>query len=88
MATAGSGTAGNGSLRVIDGVTYIADPTPGRHTAGTASWNETFGAGFSLALTADFILASTSARFCMSFMRVGLVPDCGPRDIGHHRHDL
>ena len=24
------------------GVTYIADPTPGRHTAGSASWNETF----------------------------------------------
>src|SRR4029078_3978667 len=30
------------------GVTYIADPTPGRHTAGSASWNETFGAGVSL----------------------------------------
>jgi len=30
------------------GVTYIADPTPGRHTAGSASWNETFGAKFSL----------------------------------------
>ncbi len=30
------------------GVTYIADPTPGRHTAGSASWNETFGVGFSL----------------------------------------
>jgi len=30
------------------GVTYISDPTPGRHTAGSASWNETFGAGFSL----------------------------------------
>jgi aldehyde:ferredoxin oxidoreductase len=28
------------------GVTYIADPTPGRHTAGTASWNETFNARF------------------------------------------
>jgi aldehyde:ferredoxin oxidoreductase len=28
------------------GVTYIADPTPGRHTAGTASWNETFNAKF------------------------------------------
>src|SRR6185295_16301498 len=27
------------------GVTYIADPPPGRHTAGSASWNETFGAG-------------------------------------------
>lgn len=30
------------------GVTYLADPTPGRHTAGSASWNETFGVGFSL----------------------------------------
>jgi aldehyde:ferredoxin oxidoreductase len=30
------------------GVTYIADPTPGRHTAGSASWNETFGAKFPL----------------------------------------
>ncbi len=27
------------------GVTYIADPTPGRHTAGSASWNETFARG-------------------------------------------
>jgi aldehyde:ferredoxin oxidoreductase len=30
------------------GVTYIADPTPGRHTAGSASWKETFDCGFSL----------------------------------------
>ena len=30
------------------GVTYISDPTPGRHTAGSASWNETFGVKFSL----------------------------------------
>lgn len=30
------------------GVTYISDPTPARHTAGSASWNETFGVGFSL----------------------------------------
>jgi aldehyde:ferredoxin oxidoreductase len=29
-------------------VTYIADPTPARHTAGSASWNETFAAGFTL----------------------------------------
>ncbi|HEY1555139.1 MAG TPA: aldehyde ferredoxin oxidoreductase family protein [Kofleriaceae bacterium] len=35
------------------GVTYIADPTPGRHTAGSASWNETFGVGFSLPKAAD-----------------------------------
>ncbi len=30
------------------GVTYTADPTPGRHTAGGASWNETFGQAFAL----------------------------------------
>lgn len=30
------------------GVNYIADPTPARHTTGSASWNECFGAGFSL----------------------------------------
>jgi len=35
------------------GVTYIADPTPARHTAGGASWNETFGVGFSLPNAAD-----------------------------------
>ena len=35
------------------GVTYIADPTPGRHTAGSASWNETFGVGLSLPKAAD-----------------------------------
>ena len=45
------------------------------------------GAGFSIALAADFILASTRAVFCMSFARVGLVPDLGafyflPRAIG------
>ncbi len=49
-----------------------------------------FGAGFSLALAADFVLASTRARFCMSFMRLGLVPDCGafytlPRAVGAQR---
>lgn len=49
-----------------------------------------FGAGFSLALAADFILASTRARFCMSFMKLGLVPDCGafytlPRAVGAQR---
>lgn len=46
-----------------------------------------FGAGFSLALAADFILASPDARFCASFGRVGLVPDFGchytlPRRVG------
>jgi len=46
-----------------------------------------YGAGFNLALAADFILATPEARFCQSFARVGLVPDFGgfyilPRIVG------
>jgi 2-(1,2-epoxy-1,2-dihydrophenyl)acetyl-CoA isomerase len=49
-----------------------------------------FGAGFSLALAADFVVATPRARFCLSFMRVGLVPDFGafhtlPRIVGVQR---
>ena len=49
-----------------------------------------YGAGFSLALMADFVLASPQARFCMSFMKVGLVPDFAamhslPRVVGVQR---
>ncbi|NML35011.1 enoyl-CoA hydratase/isomerase family protein [Paraburkholderia antibiotica] len=49
-----------------------------------------YGAGFSLALTADFVLATPRARFCMPFMKIGLVPDCGafytlPRIVGMAR---
>ena len=35
------------------GVTYTTDPTPGRHTAGSASWNETFGQKFPLPEAVD-----------------------------------
>jgi 2-(1,2-epoxy-1,2-dihydrophenyl)acetyl-CoA isomerase len=46
-----------------------------------------FGGGFSLALHADLVLASPQARFCMSFPRIGAVPDFGthhllPRVVG------
>lgn len=49
-----------------------------------------FGAGFGLALAADFVIASPRARFCLSFMRLGLVPDFGvlhtlPRIVGVQR---
>jgi 2-(1,2-epoxy-1,2-dihydrophenyl)acetyl-CoA isomerase len=49
-----------------------------------------YGAGFGLALTADFILASPRARFCLPFLRLGLMPDCGilytlPRIVGMQR---
>ena len=35
------------------------------------------GAGFSLALACDIILAQKNAKFGLSFINVGLVPDCG-----------
>lgn len=48
------------------------------------------GAGFALALCADMVLASPQARFCMAYLRLGLVPDLGalyllPRAVGLQR---
>ena len=45
------------------------------------------GAGLSLALACDFTVAIESATFAMSFVNIGLVPDCGatyhlPRLVG------
>ena len=37
-----------------------------------------YGAGFSLALTADMVIASPQARFSMAYLRLGLIPDLGP----------
>lgn len=37
-----------------------------------------YGAGFSLALTADLVIASPQARFSMAYLKLGLVPDLGP----------
>lgn len=49
-----------------------------------------FGAGLSLALAADFVLATRRARFCAVFGRIGLIPDLGalhllPRIVGMQR---
>ena len=46
-----------------------------------------YGAGFSLALAADFVVCTPRARFCQAFVRVGLVPDFSalfllPRIVG------
>ncbi|MFV0297628.1 MAG: enoyl-CoA hydratase-related protein [Hyphomicrobiaceae bacterium] len=48
------------------------------------------GAGASLALACDIVLAKRSATFLQAFSRIGLVPDCGstwllPRLIGEAR---
>ncbi len=49
-----------------------------------------YGGGFGLALLADLVIAARSARFCMSFSRIGLVPDNAsmytlPRAVGLQR---
>jgi 2-(1,2-epoxy-1,2-dihydrophenyl)acetyl-CoA isomerase len=46
-----------------------------------------YGAGASLALVADFVMASRRASFCMAFHKVGMIPDMGalyivPRLVG------
>lgn len=48
------------------------------------------GAGFSLALASDFVIASQEAEFSMGFNKIGLVPDLGalyhlPRRVGMAR---
>ena len=49
-----------------------------------------YGAGFSIALAADIVVATPRARFCMVFLKIVLVPDCGtfyllPRVVGAQR---
>ncbi len=48
------------------------------------------GAGFNLALACDIVFCAASARFAQSFVKVGLIPDCGglyllPRIVGLHK---
>lgn len=51
---------------------------------------EAYGAGFGLALQADFVMASQRAAFCLSFARIGAIPDYSvlytlPRIVGMAR---
>jgi 2-(1,2-epoxy-1,2-dihydrophenyl)acetyl-CoA isomerase len=48
------------------------------------------GAGFSLVLACDLVIASTESSFMQAFTKVGLIPDMGslyflPRVVGMHR---
>ncbi|RZI76768.1 MAG: enoyl-CoA hydratase/isomerase family protein [Pseudomonas sp.] len=49
-----------------------------------------FGAGLGLALAADYVIGTPRTRMAVSFLRIGLVPDCGvfytlPRIVGAQR---
>lgn len=72
------------SLRAVDRL-YTCDKPVIAAVEGIA-----YGGGFGLALLADLIVAGSTARFCMSFARMGLVPDSGslftlPRIVGVQR---
>ena len=59
----------------------------GKKPAVAAVTGPAFGAGFSLALCCDQVIADDTARFCASFARVGLPPDLAlswtlPRRVG------
>jgi 2-(1,2-epoxy-1,2-dihydrophenyl)acetyl-CoA isomerase len=82
--------AAAGRQRMKDAHAWLVDLLTFDRPVVAAVDGAAFGAGFSLALAADFVVASPRARFCMSFMRVGLVPDFGafytlPRVVGVQR---
>jgi 2-(1,2-epoxy-1,2-dihydrophenyl)acetyl-CoA isomerase len=84
---AGDITAEAGRARLQDMHAWLQPLLAWERPLITAVDGAAYGAGFGLALAGDFILATPRARFCASFMRVGLVPDGGlfytlPRMVG------
>lgn len=84
---AGDITAEAGRARIQDVHAWLHPLLTWERPVITAVDGAAYGAGFGIALAGDFILATPRARFCASFMRVGLVPDGGlfytlPRMVG------
>jgi enoyl-CoA hydratase/carnithine racemase len=84
---AGSRSADNMRRRLKSGYNWLARLHALEIPVIAAVDGPAVGAGFSIALATDFILASSRAVFCLSFAKVGLVPDLGafyflPRAIG------
>jgi enoyl-CoA hydratase/carnithine racemase len=55
----------------------VRDLISGRLPAVAAVEGNAFGAGFSVALACDFVVADNNSAFCAAFGRIGLVPDLG-----------
>ncbi|HVO49049.1 MAG TPA: enoyl-CoA hydratase-related protein [Steroidobacteraceae bacterium] len=61
-------TTGHGIVRSLVG---------GRLPTVAAVRGTAYGAGFSMAMACDFVVADASSNFCAAFGRVGLTPDYG-----------
>src|SRR5258708_37436609 len=63
------------SMQIGQGI--IRHLTGGRLPVVAAVEGNAYGAGFSIALACDFIVAEEATTFCAAFGRVGLQPDYG-----------
>lgn len=76
--------------RMAEGCEVVRKLVGGNKPVIAAVEGVAFGAGFSLACAADYLVASSESRFCASFMRIGLIPDTGilwtlPQKVGPSR---
>lgn len=62
---------------MIHGHRIVRALTGGPWPVVAAVEGNAYGAGFSLALACDFVVADVNASFCAAFGRVGLTPDFG-----------
>jgi 2-(1,2-epoxy-1,2-dihydrophenyl)acetyl-CoA isomerase len=76
--------------RLKNGLRFVSDMLNLGRPVIAAVDGPAMGAGFAMALTADMVLATPRARFAMSYLKLGLVPDLGalyllPRAVGLQR---
>ncbi len=83
-------SAAAGRKRMLEGTSFIKDLSEMEKPVIAAVNGYAIGAGLSLALACDFVIASQNAKFSLGFHKIGLVPDLGalyhlPRIVGMAR---